>query len=211
MCFYGGGGGSTHFDYGCGFGRAIPYFEQYKCIYYGCDIAQSCIDYISNNYPHINVKKLLKDDKIPFSSDSFDAVFCYGVFDACFQHIALEEVLRVLKIGGVALITGKNNHYLDTDTMAKETKIGARKNGHPNFFTDTKTLFNLLSSRNINILHSRFFLERKDNATDSYLTDMPDKFYTYAILIQKTQKSLLKPFQNFSVSKSQNFKIKEKK
>lgn len=192
-------------DYGCGFGRAYPYFENLDCAYSGCDIASSCIAYMSEHYPSAQCKKLLKHDVIPFSDECFDGVFCYGVFDACFQHITLEQILRVLNIGGIALITGKNNNYFPTDELALNAEIGARKNKHPNFFTDTRLMIEQLQARHVKILQSRFFLHRADNATDSFVHEMPEQFYTYALLIQRTKQSILTPFCNFSHTHSKTF------
>lgn len=196
-------------DYGCGFGRAYPYFETLGVKYYGCDIANACIQATLTSYPQIpkqRVKKLKANECIPFRDNTFSGVFCYGVFDACNQALTLSEILRVLKIGGVALITGKNDTYLESDEMAMVAEIGARNNNHPNFFTNTQALLYALQSRNIAILESRFFLWRKDNATDTFTTTLPPKFYTYALLIQKAEDSILGAFESFSDSYSQNFK-----
>lgn len=198
-------------DYGCGFGRAYPYFEKLHCAYYGVDIAQSCVDYASATYPKATIQKLGKNDVIPFEDDYFDGVFCYGVFDACYQHITIGEILRVLNKQGIALITGKNDNYLESDEMALVAEVGARKNNHPNFFTNTPLLIEQLTKRHINIIEARYFLKREDNATDTYLTTMPEKFYTYAFLVQKTQESLLEPFANFSDIYSKTFKNQDKK
>ena len=157
-------------DYGCGFGRAYPYFEKLHCAYYGVDIAQSCVDYASATYPKATIQKLGKNDVIPFEDD-----------------------------------------YLESDEMALVAEVGARKNNHPNFFTNTPLLIEQLTKRHINIIEARYFLKREDNATDTYLTTMPEKFYTYAFLVQKTQESLLEPFANFSDIYSKTFKNQDKK
>lgn len=205
-----GGGQYTILDYGCGFGRSYPYFEKLNCLYYGCDIAQSCIDYMLSHYPNAQAQKLLPNDSIPFEKQKFDGIFCYGVFDACFQHITIFEILSRLKTGGIALITGKNNNYLESDEMALVAEIGARKNNHPNYFTDTPLLLNELQKRKVKILQSRFFLERKDGATDTYTTTMPERFYTYALLLQVQENSILEPFTPFSHTHSKTFELKNK-
>ncbi len=205
-----GGGQYKILDYGCGFGRAYPYFEKHNCLYYGCDIAQSCIEYMSSHHPTAQVQKLLPNDTIPFGNEQFDGIFCYGVFDACFQHITLYEILARLKVGGIALITGKNDNYLESDEMALIAEVGARKNKHPNYFTNTPLVIEELKKRNFNILQSRFFLKRQDGATNTYTLDMPSQFYTYALLIQKQETSIVEPFTPFSHSKSKTFERKNK-
>lgn len=201
-----GGGDTKVLDYGCGFGRAYPFFYNNNIDYYGCDIAQSCIDYVKEKHPSINAKKLLSDKSIPYLDNFFDGIFCYGVFDACTQNLTLLEILRKLKNNGILLLTGKNIDYFDDDSEALYAETKARENGHPNFFTDLPLLLQELKTRNFNILETRFFLRRSDGAPNRYTMEMSDKFYTFILLIQKTESSVLKPFENFSHKFSRTFK-----
>lgn len=203
-----GGGDIKVLDYGCGFGRAYPFFQQNNIKYYGCDIAQSCIDLCIKNYPSIEVKKLLQNGEIPYENNYFDGIFCYGVFDACSQNFTLLEMLKKLNNDGILLLTGKNIKYFNDDSDALYAEEKARENGHPNFFTDTLLMLEELKNRNFEILETRFFKRRKDNSTDTYISEECNRFYTFAILIKKTKNSILRPFENFSYKYSTTFKEK---
>lgn len=195
----------TFLDYGCGFGRAFTKAKELKFDYHGVDIATSCINACKKSYPQIKAKTLLENDKIPYKDDFFNAVFCYGVFDACFQHITLAEILRVLKVGGVALISGKNDDYLPSDELALNAEIGARNNNHPNFFTNFNLMQELLESSNIKILQARYFINRADSASDTFTLQKPKNFYSWIVLVQKLESKKYE-FSNFSDSFSKTFK-----
>jgi len=79
-------------------GSAKGLFQDLVDDYTGVDIAESLRPYYRK--PYITVK----DERLPFSDDSFDGIFTY----ATHEHIpeletALTEIVRVLKPGGVCL------------------------------------------------------------------------------------------------------------
>ena len=192
-------------DYGCGFGRSYPYFNALNFNYFGCDIAQSCINYTQQQYPFIKTKKLLEGNKIPFYDNFFDGIFCYGVFDACNQDFTLSEMLKKMKNYGVLLLTGKNYDYFDDDSEALYAEEKARENHHPNFFTKTLFMINELKKRNFKIIEERYFLRRSDGSPNIYTCNQPQQFYTYTLLIQKLPNSRLLPFYDLSEKYSKTF------
>lgn len=200
-----GGGGISVLDYGCGFGRSYPYFKELNIDYFGCDIAQSCIDYTQQQYPSINTKKLLEGNRIPFDDNFFDGIFCYGVFDACDQSFTLLEMVKKLKDYGILLLTGKNYNYFDDDQEALYAEEKARENQHPNYFTKTSFMLEELQKRNFKILETRYFLRRSDGAPNIYTCSQPEQFYTYTILIQKIPDSKIQQFGNLSDKYSETF------
>ncbi|HEF7931708.1 class I SAM-dependent methyltransferase [Campylobacter jejuni] len=195
---------NTILDYGCGAGRFYEKICSLNMEYYGCDIAKSCLEYCKKNYGNIRLKQVTSD-KIPWDNNFFDSLFCYGVFDACKQNILLEEILRVLKPNGVALISGKNILFQEEDDDALYAEIAARKNGHPNYFTDFKNMYSQLIDRKIQILETRFFEKRRDSAINKFTHHMPDRFYSWILYIAKPEKYTYIPFSKFSSDYSMTF------
>ncbi|EAK0806397.1 class I SAM-dependent methyltransferase [Campylobacter coli] len=191
-------------DYGCGSGRFYEKICSLGMEYYGCDIAQSCLEYCKKKYSDIRLKQVT-NDKIPWDSNFFNSLFCYGVFDACEQNILLGEILRVLKSNGVALITGKNILFHEDDSDALHAEVAARKNGHPNYFTDFRNMYSQLIERKIHILEMRFFERRQDISINKFTYNMPDKFYSWILYISKPDIYTYAPFSNFSSNFSTTF------
>lgn len=174
-------------DYGCGLGRFFPYFSA-KCEYYGIDISQAMIDECKACFPDASEKFIVSEgEHLPFPDNFFDVVICCGVFDACFQEQALAEMLRVVR--GYVFISGKNDLYFQDDKEAYIAEVNARKKGHPNYFTDVSEMIRQISHNYCRILHQRFALRRGDYAQGKFENLLPQRFYEYMLIIQKTQDS----------------------
>ncbi len=130
--------GSSVLDLGCEFCRAYPLLnEQSK--YYGCDISEEMIHEAKNNFPELIDKLTVSEvETLPYGDNYFDVCLCFGVFDALYQEEALMEMLRVLKINGKILLTGKNTSYKLDNDKAYIAEIRAREKMHPNYFTDER-------------------------------------------------------------------------
>jgi len=100
--------GSKVLDLGCGNGRVINILEKFNINYTGLDISQNLINLAQKKYPE---KEFIVSDllKTPFSDNKFDYVLSL----ATLHHIpseeqrlnALLEINRILKPGGIILIT----------------------------------------------------------------------------------------------------------
>jgi ubiquinone/menaquinone biosynthesis C-methylase UbiE len=100
--------GSKVLDLGCGNGRVIDILEKFNINYTGLDISENLIKLAQKKYPE---KEFIVSDllKTPFSDNEFDYVLSL----ATLHHIpseeqrlnALLEINRVLKPGGIILIT----------------------------------------------------------------------------------------------------------
>ena len=96
-------------EIGCGEGRGIELFKDKANSYTGLDKIQAVINDLEKKYPKYS---FIKDNIPPFASlddESFDVVVSFQVI----EHIKadryyLEEIKRVLKPNGVALITTPN-------------------------------------------------------------------------------------------------------
>lgn len=184
-------------DYGCGFCRLYPFIKEYPkkgVEYWGVDIAQAPLNYALQLYPELQIQlKTLNELRIPYKKDTFDKVVCFGVLDACHQEETIYDIISVLKVGGKALITGKNSDYHSDDELAMIAEINARKKEHPNYFTQVRNLIQQLKARGIAIEKIHYFERRGDFTEDKYTTDIPEYFYEYAMIIKK-EKEIIDAF-----------------
>ena len=112
-------------------------------------------------------------------------IICNGVFDACYQEDALSEMLRVIKVGGYLMFSGKNNMYFLDDEEAFIAEVNARKKGHPNYFTDVHNMLDQLKPF-VEVVRERYALRRGDYAKGLFESVIPDTFYEWALIVKKT-------------------------
>jgi SAM-dependent methyltransferase len=101
-------------DFGCGAGRQIQYFYDFNNLKItGCDPNQDHIQWLSNNYPQGNFRVSNFFPPLPFADQAFDLIYAVSVFthlSETAQDKWLEELQRVLRPGGVALLTTLGFH-----------------------------------------------------------------------------------------------------
>jgi len=100
-------------DVGCASGRQLSMISNKIKEGYGVDIAQSFIDKASSFKEKNNIQNLFFQksiiEELPFRDNFFDKIICAEILEHVFnKDIALTEVLRVLKRGGILLITVPN-------------------------------------------------------------------------------------------------------
>lgn len=97
-------------DIGCGTGEMLEVLKKHKFLTYGLDYSFKMLHEISKEtvdqrFPLINCDI----EKFPFSNESFDGVICAGVIEYLNEdQKALREISRILKPGGLAIITLSN-------------------------------------------------------------------------------------------------------
>lgn len=196
-------------DVGIGFGRFVPlYKRRFANNISGSDISQGMVDECQKLHPEIAEQVIVAPaENQPFKNNAVDLLICWATFDATNQEKTLWEFQRLLKIGGVALITGKNDDYNLNDKKAMIAEINARKKGHPNFFTDVKTLIPHLSKMGFKLLNLYCYKRRGNAAKDLCFEGLKNKFYEYILIIQKN-KNIKKRKLFFTVADkfSQTFK-----
>ena len=171
-------------DFGCGFGRLYPYLSS-KGEYYGIDISESMIRECKTSFTEVgNHFITCEGENLEFSDSFFDTVVCYAVFDACYQEVALREMLRVTKLGGCIALSGKNTNYKFDDEEAYIAEINARKKGHPNFFTDYNSMRNQFQ-KYASIIKEEFIVYRGDASKDIFEYEQPGEYYQWRVIIQK--------------------------
>lgn len=193
-------------EVGCAWGRWFSIYQQYQLNIYGVDISKAMIDRAKTKWGHEQIVNSLQEaeaEDLPFDNEYFDNLTCLAVFDATYQDRALYEIFRVVKPGGVIYLTGKNDDYHDDDTLALDAEIGARKKGHPNYFTDVKAMIQQILNNNHNVIGAYFYPRRGDFALLAYEEAMPVKFYEYLLILRRGSKAY--PFTSFSKAYSKTF------
>ena len=99
--------GGCVLDYGCGEGRIVDLLRRWNVDAYGCDVFYEGGDYsqgVPKNLMESGRVRRMEKRRIPFEDETFDVV----VHNQVFEHVpdldlALSEIARVLKPGGVML------------------------------------------------------------------------------------------------------------
>jgi len=173
-------------DVGCSWGRLFEIFSENNLSIYAIDISRKMVEEAKKNKGDRVVEvKEAEAENIPYSSNTFDYVACFATFDATHQTEALSEMMRVLKMNGKLLLTGKNRNYCEDDKLAMQAEKGARKKGHPNFFTDVNDLKKQLIEKGHKVISEYYFVRRGDFTELEFLARMPPRFYEYFFVIQK--------------------------
>jgi ubiquinone/menaquinone biosynthesis C-methylase UbiE len=196
-------------DVGCGWGRLFPHFISQGIDVFGVDISGSMIEESRELWKtEKKVKRLIEctAEDIPFESNYFDNLVCVATFDATYQSLALSEFLRVTKPGGMIYISGKNYSYCDDDKEAFAAEIGASNKNHPNYFTRTKYMLDIIKGLEHTIVNEYYFKYRGDMSRLEYSNKIPNQFYEYFIVIKKGNHNLYQDIPKISNNHSLNFK-----
>lgn len=128
--------------------------KEIVCNYTGLDIseiAKKDLNFKINKNPYIIIKDAMEG--LPFKNDSFSRVFCLEVIEHVHTPIfLLEEIKRVLKKDGIAVISCPNPYYyinmLNTFFYTKENE------GHISCFRDQE-IFTMCNFLNLKIIRKR--------------------------------------------------------
>ena len=107
--------GEKVLDLGCGNGRWYKVFKEKKADYFGLDNSEKLIEIAKENFP--DAKFFIGDAlNLPFQDNFFDKVYSIALFHHIpsddFRIKVLEEAKRVLKPGGILILTCWKIHRL---------------------------------------------------------------------------------------------------
>jgi 2-polyprenyl-6-hydroxyphenyl methylase/3-demethylubiquinone-9 3-methyltransferase len=147
-------------DLGCGDGQTSGlWLRDHGCDYVGVDISENAVQAARS----LGLESARIDDaaSLPFPDASFDAAACIEVLEHLFEpQLAVSEVLRILRPGGVLIVTVPNIAYwrwrLDLALLGRWNPLGDTlavkepwRDPHIRFF-NPKTLREMLSSAGFN-------------------------------------------------------------
>lgn len=108
--------GASVLDFGCGSGRALIHMDNRGWSLFGCDIDDEAITWSRKALPAASFEVNKPQPPLPFASGQFDAVFAVSVFthfDRDEQTAWARELRRILKPGGIAVISTMGAGILD--------------------------------------------------------------------------------------------------
>jgi SAM-dependent methyltransferase len=110
-------------DWGCGCARVTRYLQKLGCSdLYGVDVDKTNIDWCRNNLPDIKFSHIDLMPPLPFSEKQFDLVIGISIFTHLRENVQflwLDELARILKPNGLAIVTVMRENYLALNRAAK--------------------------------------------------------------------------------------------
>lgn len=194
-------------EVGCAWGRMFPLYLSYGLKVTGCDISRAMVDAARKDWAgQDGVIDIVETpaEHLPFPDQSFDNLACLATLDATYQHQAVTEFLRVTKPGARIYFTGKNDLYFADDQEAYLAEVGARGKNHPNFFTDTRRLIDLLRQQGHRVDAIYCFPRRGDFAAFNHVDNTGERFYEYLLVITRGDRHAVLP--EFSDAYSKTFR-----
>lgn len=172
-------------DLGCGAGRHVYFMAQENIDAYGCDMSREGIRYtkqvLENNNTSANLD-VASVEKLPYKNNFFDGIISYGVLYYCKTEkikMAIEEIYRVLKIGGKALIVVrntkdyrfKNGIEIEKNTFlideSDSNKCAFNENGMTMHFFEKDEIKNLFKMFNKVSIEEIIHIHEEENFKDS--------------------------------------------
>lgn len=193
-------------EVGCAWGRMFPLYLEHGLKLSAVDISTAMVEAARKAWSGREGVESISEspaESLPFDDGAFDNLSCIATFDATFQNVALTEFLRVTRPGARIYFTGKHDLYHPEDSAALDAEVGARRKNHPNFFTDTGRMLDLLREQGHRIDALLCFPRRGDFARASFVTEPPEFFYEYMVILTRGECS--KPLPGFSSTHSRTF------
>jgi ubiquinone/menaquinone biosynthesis C-methylase UbiE len=172
-------------DLGCGAGRHLVFLSEHGFTCHGTDHAFTGLEFAKKWLADRGIESQLSQSKmfqLPYAKRSFEAVVClYVIYHGTVMQIekAFNEIYRVLKLGGLALVTFISDHHhrfgcgeeIEPNTYI--TNIGADA-GIPHHFNDEKEMLWMI--RDFEVLEFNLLEE---------LTEASGKLSHWTLLLRK--------------------------
>ena len=112
-------------DWGCGCGRVLRHWTDLSPRdIHGCDIDARMVDWCNANLPFGVVRTELVPP-LPYSDGPFGLVYAFSVFTHLseeLQHAWMRESARVLRPGGLLLLSTLGEHYASLDRLSESER-----------------------------------------------------------------------------------------
>jgi len=111
--------GHSVLDIGCGTGPMVDFFGTHGLVYHGLDVAQGMLDSIQQQFQHKPYwhsmhLQIGSCTDLPYKQVSFDFIVAMGLLEYLDNmQPALDQIARVTKAGGIAVMTIPNRHCLN--------------------------------------------------------------------------------------------------
>lgn len=95
-------------DFGCGPARTIRHFRSTEWELHGCDVDEAAIEWAAQALPFVRFRVNARTPPLPYEGSIFDAVFAVSLFThfpPAEQSAWAEEISRILKRGGIAVVS----------------------------------------------------------------------------------------------------------
>ena len=137
------GEGLAVLDFGCGCGRTLRHFT--STTIHGCDVDAEAIAWMQRSVAFERFAANRFEPPLPWFEATFDLVYSVSVFThvtESAQRAWLQELARVLKPGGAALLTVQTGHALSmfvngavstTQSMRDRLALRGSLDAHPGF------------------------------------------------------------------------------
>jgi SAM-dependent methyltransferase len=107
---------SSILDFGCGCGRVIRNWATLDAKVAGSDLSGGAIDWCRDHLPFASFETNGLSPPLAFVDESFDLAYALSVFThlpEMIQHEWMDELRRVVRPGGFALLTTHGDRYLE--------------------------------------------------------------------------------------------------
>ncbi len=104
-------------DFGCGVGRVLlPISRTHAARWFACDVNEGAIAYLKSAVPEIQSARTNFTPPLPFEDNAFDCVYSISIWTHLSMDMQLPwlaEIRRILRPGGLALISTSGGHVVD--------------------------------------------------------------------------------------------------
>jgi len=103
-------------DFGCGCGRVVRQWADSGVSVCGSDLSGAAIDWCRENLPFARFETNGLSPPLAFADDSFDFAYALSVLThlpEAIQHDWMDELRRVVRRGGLVLVTTHGERYLE--------------------------------------------------------------------------------------------------